>query len=75
FVGHADAAEDRPNVLLIVIDDLNDWVACLGHLQAKMPTDPHGFSVGSCWRLAGSQPVHRPPTCHANARFFIVHPV
>jgi len=31
-------AEDRPNVLMIAIDDLNDWVGCLGgHPQAKTP--------------------------------------
>jgi arylsulfatase A-like enzyme len=31
-------AADRPNVLMIAIDDLNDWVSCLGgHPQAKSP--------------------------------------
>ena len=31
-------AEQRPNVLLISIDDLNDWTGCLGgHPQAKTP--------------------------------------
>lgn len=31
-------AADRPNVLLIAIDDLNDWVGCLGgHPQVKTP--------------------------------------
>lgn len=31
-------AADRPNVLLIAIDDLNDWVGCLGgHPQARTP--------------------------------------
>ncbi len=31
-------AEERPNVLLITIDDLNDWVGCLGgHPQARTP--------------------------------------
>jgi choline-sulfatase len=31
-------ADDRPNVLLIAIDDLNDWVGCLGgHPQAATP--------------------------------------
>lgn len=31
-------AADRPNVLLIGIDDLNDWIGCLGgHPQAKTP--------------------------------------
>jgi arylsulfatase A-like enzyme len=32
------AAAKRPNVLFIAIDDLNDWVGCLGgHPQAKTP--------------------------------------
>ena len=31
-------AQDRPNVLFIAVDDLNDWVGCLaGHPQAKTP--------------------------------------
>lgn len=31
-------AADRPNVLFIAIDDLNDWVGCLnGHPNAKTP--------------------------------------
>ena len=33
----AEAAK-RPNILLIAIDDLNDWVGCMGgHPQAKTP--------------------------------------
>lgn len=32
------AAQDSPNVLLITIDDLNDWIGCLqGHPQALTP--------------------------------------
>ncbi len=32
------AAEVKPNVLLIAIDDLNDWTSCLrGHPQARTP--------------------------------------
>ena len=32
------AAADRPNVLYIAIDDLNDWVGCLkGHPQVQTP--------------------------------------
>ncbi|MFP6906905.1 MAG: choline-sulfatase, partial [Verrucomicrobiota bacterium] len=28
----------KPNVLLIAVDDLNDWVGCLGgHPQTKTP--------------------------------------
>lgn len=33
-----DAADSKPNVLFIAVDDLNDWVGCLGgHPQAKTP--------------------------------------
>ena len=33
---HANDSLDRPNVLFIAVDDLNDWVGCLGgHPQAK----------------------------------------
>ena len=32
------AAAERPNVLLIAVDDLNDWVGCLGgHSQTHTP--------------------------------------
>lgn len=37
FAGAADPAS-KPNVLFIAIDDLNDWVGCLGgHPQVKTP--------------------------------------
>lgn len=37
LAGRADAAP-KPNVLVIVIDDLNDWLGCLGgHPQVKTP--------------------------------------
>jgi arylsulfatase A-like enzyme len=36
--GSRIAAAERPNILVISIDDLNDWVGCLGgHPQAKTP--------------------------------------
>jgi iduronate 2-sulfatase len=34
--GIADSAA-RPNVLLVVVDDLNDWIGALGHPQAITP--------------------------------------
>lgn len=38
LVASSASAADRPNVLLISIDDLNDWTGCLGgHPQAKTP--------------------------------------
>jgi arylsulfatase A-like enzyme len=34
----AAAAADRPNVLFIAVDDLNDWIGCLGgHPDCKSP--------------------------------------
>jgi arylsulfatase A-like enzyme len=34
----ADAAERKPNVLFIAVDDLNDWIGCLGgHPLTKTP--------------------------------------
>lgn len=34
----SEAGKDRPNVLFIAIDDLNDWVTCMGgHAQVKTP--------------------------------------
>ncbi|MFO0908038.1 MAG: sulfatase [Isosphaeraceae bacterium] len=38
MVGLADEAPRTPNVLMIAVDDLNDWVGCLGgHPQARTP--------------------------------------
>lgn len=38
-INRADSAETtRPNVLFIALDDLNDWIGCMGgHPQAKTP--------------------------------------
>src|ERR1700733_3359333 len=34
----SEAAEKRPNVVFIAVDDLNDWVGCLrGHPQVQTP--------------------------------------
>ena len=38
MVALTGVAGERPNVLLIIVDDLNDWVGCLGgHPNAKTP--------------------------------------
>lgn len=37
-VGHWAFAAEHPNVLMIVVDDMNDWVGCLGgHPDVKTP--------------------------------------
>jgi arylsulfatase A-like enzyme len=36
--GGLPAEDNRPNVLMIIVDDMNDWVGCLGgHPQVKTP--------------------------------------
>ena len=38
FVNVARAEEERPDIVFIIVDDLNDWVGCLGgHPDAKSP--------------------------------------
>jgi arylsulfatase A-like enzyme len=35
---YCQAADTRPNVLMIAVDDMNDWVGCLGgHLDVQTP--------------------------------------
>jgi choline-sulfatase len=55
-------AADRPNVLLISVDDLNDWVGCLeGHPQAKTPNMDRLAEQGTLFENAHCQsPVCNP---------------
>ena len=47
------AAKPDPNVLFIVIDDLNDWVGCLGgHPQTKTPNLDRLAARGTLFRNA-----------------------
>src|SRR5438874_1078007 len=49
-------AADRPNVLFIAIDDLNDWVGCLGgHPQARTPNLNRLAARGTLFRNAHCQ--------------------
>ncbi|WP_294225655.1 sulfatase-like hydrolase/transferase [Prosthecobacter sp.] len=53
FGGHALAAESRPDVLFIALDDLNDWIGCLGgHPQTKTPTLDRLAASGVLFRNA-----------------------
>ncbi len=55
-------AQDRPNILLISIDDLNDWVGVLGgHPQAKTPNIDALAARGTLFNNAHCQaPVCNP---------------
>src|ERR1700691_3797850 len=52
----AESAPQRPNVLFIAIDDLNDWVGCLGgHPQARTPNIDALASQGTLFANAHCQ--------------------
>lgn len=55
-------AADQPNVLLISVDDLNDWVGCLGgHPQAKTPNIDRLAEMGALFENSHCQsPVCNP---------------
>ena len=55
-------AKDKPNVLLVSIDDLNDWVGCLGgHPQAKTPNIDRLAKMGTLFANGHCQsPVCNP---------------
>ena len=55
-------AADQPNVLLISVDDLNDWVGCLGgHPQARTPNIDRLAERGTLFENAHCQsPVCNP---------------
>ena len=55
-------SQTKPNVLLISIDDLNDWVGCMGgHPQAKTPNIDRLAKMGTLFSNAHCQsPVCNP---------------
>jgi arylsulfatase A-like enzyme len=62
------AAGDRPNVLLICIDDLNDWIGCLeGHPQAVTPNIDRLAARGVLFTNAHCQA----PVCLASRASFM----
>ena len=51
FQSLALAAKTKPNVLLVSIDDLNDWVGCLeGHPQARTPNIDRLAKMGTLFK-------------------------
>jgi len=55
-LGSLATAANRPNVLFIAIDDLNDWVGCIGgHPQAKTPNMDRLAEAGTVFRNAHCQ--------------------
>ncbi len=54
-------SDDHPNILLIAIDDLNDWLGCLGHAQAKTPNIDRLATRGTLFTNAHCQaPICNP---------------
>jgi len=61
--GEREKTPARPNVLFIAIDDLNDWIGCLGgHPQAKTPHLDRLASRGMLFRDA----YCNAPLCNAS---------
>ena len=62
FQSLALAAKSKPNVLLVSIDDLNDWVGCLdGHPQARTPNIDRLAKMGTLFKNGHCQsPVCNP---------------
>lgn len=59
---------DRPNVVLIILDDLNDWVGCLGgHPQALTPNIDRLARRGVLFRNAHAQA----PICNPSRASFL----
>ncbi len=57
--GHSLAGEKPPNVLFIAIDDLNDWIGCLGgHPQTVTPNLDRLAASGMLFRNAYCPPPH-----------------
>ena len=64
FFANSACAESKPNVLLIAIDDLNDWIGCLGgHPQTKTPNIDRLAKRGVLFRIAHCQS----PVCNVRA--------
>jgi choline-sulfatase len=54
--GQSPKTEPKPNVLFLAIDDLNDWLGCLGgHPQAKTPNIDSLASSGTLFTNAHCQ--------------------
>ena len=62
FQSLALAAKPKPNILLVSIDDLNDWVGCLdGHPQARTPNIDRLAKMGTLFKNGHCQsPVCNP---------------
>jgi arylsulfatase A-like enzyme len=65
-------AADKPNVLLLPVDDLNDWIGCLGgHPQAKTPNMDKLAKRGVLFNNAHCQsPVCNPSRASLNTSLY-----
>ena len=68
-------AKTKPNVLFLAIDDLNDWIGCLGgHPQVKTPNLDKLAARGTLFTNAYCQaPVCNPVPYLCDARAEAIH--
>ena len=56
MVSCLSSEDEKPNVLLIAVDDLNDWLGCMdGHPNAKTPNIDHLAARGVLFNNAHCQ--------------------
>ncbi len=55
FASVSAASASRPNVLMLVVDDMNAWVGCMGHPAARTPNIDRLASRGRLFQRAYCQ--------------------
>jgi len=55
-------ASQRPDIVFIIVDDLNDWIGCLGgHLMHRVLTSMRLPKTGCCFRKPTAMPLSAGP--------------
>jgi len=67
--GGPPVAKARPNILFIAVDDLNDWIGCMGgHVQARTPNVDRLAASGMLFTNAHCAATVRPRPAIPRAR-------
>ena len=75
FAGQTNGQErgSKPNVLMILVDDLNDWIGCMGGIGTDTQYRPTGRSRASFYQCPLSGAVKRSLKSVAADRFASVY--